>query len=278
MTRKIRKLAGELKANTGVDFSRYRVPEIMDRVASMASFVSYAVPTVVTPVLLLFAANVGACYYFAVYDGWHWFGVAWFFFAGLFVVVFAGFPLGAQLLGWRAFYDVSHLMGLSLDIGVQISADVARASDRKKPVPFLDVVRGVVSVIIVPSIDSFARGRFGWIAAPGMWAVENMLFYFTRYLAGAGEYVTGGEKPKQKRRRGPPPVSEQAAQALARTADTVHKNANVVSKEVSEFKDNAADILLRFVAPKALFPFRLLTYAGLFIHGPVLYFIYWLYH
>jgi len=164
----IRKINDGLLQKTGIDFSRYRNPELSDTIANALTFPLYFARSVFRPVGLFLAATI-----LAIVFADSGFYKTFLTFPGLILAIVNGFLLGLVLFVRRIRNDMDKVFSISADISLQVTRDIGALSSNLKAgtVEFpslLEIFQGVNAVIILPTVVRVLDRKiplFGGLAA-----------------------------------------------------------------------------------------------------------------
>ncbi len=144
-------LNADLLARTGIDFSRYRNPELAEAVANAVTFPVYLGRSLTRPVGWLLLAAVLA---FLLSD--NAFFKTLLVFPGIVLVVANGILLGLVLFVHRIGDDLKEVFRLSTDLSVQALKDIGAARSRLAgqggfPAT-LEIFQGLNAIVILPLV------------------------------------------------------------------------------------------------------------------------------
>ena len=174
MSPKLRQLMQEVQKETGIDFSKYRKAEFVDRFNHALSEVigtlrSFITPLSLLPLLLLIAG------YFLTREWMGWFGEILFVVLGLLGCVWMGVALGVLSFVAQTNQTLANTGDLALDVAESVSADVSSLSKQIEPHELPGVFKGVMYGVVVPSLEQLLRKRFGLFAGPLVGASEHSM-------------------------------------------------------------------------------------------------------
>jgi len=142
----------QLKRKTGIDFSRYRDPELVDAIGNAITFPLFLVKSLTRPVgfmllLLVLAILFTDSGYFRI----------WLTFPGVLLAIVNGLALGLVLFIRRIRNDMKKVFAISADLSLQVLKDIdsARNSLASNPGGFpsmLEIFQGVNANVIMPAI------------------------------------------------------------------------------------------------------------------------------
>jgi hypothetical protein len=142
----------QLKRKTGIDFSRYRDPELVEAISNAITFPLFLVKSLTRPVgFMLLLLIVGI----ALTDSGYF--KAWLTFPGLPLAIINGLALGLVLFIRRIRNDMKKVFAISADLSLQVLKDIesARNSLASNPAGFpslLEIFQGLNVHVILPVI------------------------------------------------------------------------------------------------------------------------------
>lgn len=142
----------QLKRKTGIDFSRYRDPELVDAIGNAITFPLFLVRSLTRPVgvmllLLLLAFVVTDSGYFKI----------WLTFPGILLAIANGITLGLVLFIRRIRNDMKKVFAISSDLSLQVLKDIdatrANLANNNGSFPsLLEIFQGVNANVILPVV------------------------------------------------------------------------------------------------------------------------------
>jgi len=142
----------ELKRKTGIDFSRYRDPELVDAIGNAITFPLFLVKSLTRPVglillLLVLGIALAESGYFK----------AWLTFPGIPLAIINGIALGLVLFIRRIRNDMKKVFAISANLSLQVLKDIesARSSLSSNPAGFpslLEIFQGLNVNVVLPVI------------------------------------------------------------------------------------------------------------------------------
>lgn len=147
----IERVNRELKARTGVDFSRYRDPELTEAIGNAMTFPLYLGRSLARPVGLLLLLTLLA---FVLTDNPYFRTLL--AFPGSLLIIVNGVLLGVVLFIHRIGADMRTVFDISTDLSVQALKDIGSARERlasagRFPGP-LEIFQGVNAIVILPIV------------------------------------------------------------------------------------------------------------------------------
>ncbi|MGA9573371.1 MAG: hypothetical protein WBS20_05430, partial [Lysobacterales bacterium] len=142
----------QLKQKTGIDFSRYRDPELVEAIGNAITFPLFLVRSLTRPVgfmllLLVLAILIANSGYFRI----------WLTFPGVLLAIINGIALGLVLLIRRIRNDMKKVFAISADLSLQVLRDIESARNNISSSPgsfpgMLEIFQGVNANVILPAI------------------------------------------------------------------------------------------------------------------------------
>ena len=194
MKRKLAKKLKELASSTGIDFLRYKSPELIGRVVQLISFPLYAAKTLFIPWVLILLAVV-AFWIFVPIPGT--FEKIIFAFLSAFALPVLGIPIGMTVLVRRVLEDVGGILGESMELAETVIKDQDQIVDSvSKNIDPGDVLKGVVFGAVIPSLSAALKKKMGFLAKLVSWPVNRVLFYAADLLGNTINTLFGEAKEK----------------------------------------------------------------------------------
>lgn len=183
MRRKIRREGKRLSRETGVDFKKYRDPELAEKIGDLIGFAGEASGILLRRYIVLLSIIIilSAWIYMR---GMNIIGVILFFCFGFLFSVCTGAALGMMKITEKGVRDSAGVLVMVLDFVKDVRKDTAAVKGKTgAEVPVSALVEGVSYGVFIPVVSKVVRGRLSLFAMPVNFVIENALFYFTRSLA-----------------------------------------------------------------------------------------------
>jgi len=142
----------QLKRKTGVDFSRYRDPELVETLGNAITFPLFLVKSLTRPVGLMFLLLILAM---VLTDSAYF--RAWLTFPGILLALINGIALGLVLFIRRIRNDMKKVFAISAELSLQVLKDIGSARRKLAGNPesfpsLLEIFQGVNTSIVLPVI------------------------------------------------------------------------------------------------------------------------------
>lgn len=176
MKQKIARLVREVTARSGLDFTKYQKPEMVERALGLIGFPQYAGLIVGLPplILLLIAAAVTLYLKLQVGD----FAALLAGVLGAYTAFSSGLSLGLRNLAKRLVHDISAIVDDAFEISILALRDRNRLRE-KLPSPG-DMLRGVTLIAFLPALMAGLKKRFGFFAFIFRWPLQRALYYLAK--------------------------------------------------------------------------------------------------
>ncbi len=176
MKQKIARLVREVAARSGLDFTKYQKPEMVQRALNLIGFPQYAGFIVFLPAfaLLLLAVALAIYLKFKVGD------LAALLAAGLgvYAAFSSGLSLGLRNLAKRLVHDISAIVDDAFEISILALRDRHRLREQL-PSPG-DMLRGVTLIAFLPALLDGLKKRFGFFAFVFRWPLQRALYHLAK--------------------------------------------------------------------------------------------------
>ena len=165
-----------------LDLSKYKSPELVDTLAGLISipkttFKVFLTVLVVAPLILVMDLVL------FLFSGISWAGWLGVLAYALTVGVVSGILVGLFLAIRAALGNLESLVLVVLDISRRVSEDYAQVSTGKIKMPGpTELIKQIVTVILVPSLEEAVARSFGLLAKPALWMYRGILGLATRYV------------------------------------------------------------------------------------------------
>ena len=193
---KLKTIGQDVKETTGIEFEKYRKPEIIDTLLETTAFltnpisvISVFLKNLVMVCAILNFALVAWCY---MNDVPFWI-VLIFFATGNLGFPVVGLSLGVMDVIKKLADDLIKTLQLAMDLNIEVMQDVSQLRTRPLP-PVSDLTKGVVLVVMYPSIRQIVLGKVGFIGKPFLWILEWILLTFTTVFDKVVEQSTPTEE------------------------------------------------------------------------------------
>ena len=204
MRRKVRKEAKRVENETGIDFSRYRNPEIAERIGELVDFTGQAGSLLLKYFSLLFIVTVGFGLWGYSQDSIGVLGLVLFLSASLILSICGAISLAAMRLVSNVVEDSAAIIVLMLDFLREVRDDLLTTSGKTSgdtsgiSVPSPNLLEGLSYFVFIPSLSYVVRRKLGWLAWPVNFLSETIMYYFTRFVAGAMKVIFKSPENKIK--------------------------------------------------------------------------------
>lgn len=198
MGKKIEREAERLEKETGIDFKKYRNPEIVEKISDLISFHSQATASLLGYTALFLVIIGGLCYWFHT-RGMGVVGIVLFLLVGIVFSLLEGPSLGLIKLTKKAVRDGMNVVVMMLDFVKKVRQDVLIVS-KKKPgaeISSANLVRGVSYVVFIPAVRQIVRAKLKLLAVPVNFFIGNSIFYLTKSLTAVMDKADNKDTEKQ---------------------------------------------------------------------------------
>ncbi len=191
MARKIVERGRQLIEKTGIDFEKYRSPELVERVGNLVGFVRGAKKILACYQLLFALIIIVLCIWFYT-RGMNIAGILFFFVIGILVSAATGTALGTVKLSGKVMEDSASVVGLLLDLVKQIRSDLSglRQKQAASGTALSDLLKGLSFMVVIPAVAELIQNHLRLLAKPVKFLAENTLFYLTQGLADGLDQAT----------------------------------------------------------------------------------------
>lgn len=259
------RISAEVTRKTGIDFEKYRSPEVIETLLETTSLITNPFSMLSTFVLSLLKV-------FAVLS---LILTAWCYASGapvyvvmlVFIVGYVGFPLigfsyGITDVMKKIVGDMVDTVHLALDQSKAAITDLAGLGARGKMPPVADLFKGILLVVLLPAIIQIINDRVGLFGKPFTFVIERMLVTFNAMFG--------------------PIVAKLLPSSWTMTADTDSTGPQTqemgpvkIAGALDKLKPHVEKLLVEKVLPKVRAPMRLLFYASSGITLLALVIVFW---
>ena len=215
-----------LKRKTGIDFSRYRDPELVDAIGNAITFPLFLVRSLTRPIgvillLLVLAIVITDSGYFKI----------WLTFPGSLLAIANGIALGLVLFIRRIRNDMKKVFAISADLSLQVLKDIntARVNLVSNPGGFpslLEIFQGVNANVILPAVKQTLDRKIPFFGKFIGGLTER---FFNAVSSRLGKRLKASEANEQPTLQASP---EEIAEWLKTTERLVHAARDQISKAV----------------------------------------------
>lgn len=241
MGNKIEQAAERLSRETGIDFKKYRKPELVEKISDLIGFTGQAGGIMFRRYAVLLVIVIGLCVWFYT-QKMSLAGIILFFVVGLLFTAAAGTALGTKKVTEKAIDDSAGVVTLMLDFVKEIKQDLFSLAKNKAgaKTAVSDLVKGVSYGVFIPTVKQIVREKLSILAKPVVFVIEHALFYFTKSIASVIDNSAGdaaGKKPEEKEAQTKEEDDkafvqsiDAARETVASLADSVNRKATIPSK------------------------------------------------
>ena len=181
--RNIERINQELLERTGVDFSRYRNPELIETIGNAIVFPRFLAQSLRLPAGLMLIMLAAA---FLLTDSGYFRGFL--LFPGVLLAILNGVLLGLVLFVYRIRGDMKKIFAISSDLTVQALQDVRSARLRlaNRPGHFpgmLEIFQGINATVVLPAVVGTLKGRIPLVGRLAARITERFFSVADRRLA-----------------------------------------------------------------------------------------------
>jgi len=179
--KKIEKINTEVIKKTGVDFEKYRLPEVIDTITETTDFISNPLSTVsilIRAMIKVFAVIIVLFVVFYQVSDVSWWGGLILLVIGVIEFPIVGFSLGLISVVKRLTDNIVDVLVLSLDLVKEVIYDASNLKTMDK-LPVSDLLKGVLFIVLLPIIKQIITEKVGILGKPILWLVERILYVFS---------------------------------------------------------------------------------------------------
>jgi hypothetical protein len=257
MTVKIDQIGKEIIQKTGIDFEKYRKPELISTIVDVSTFIINplaSVPIFLKSFVFTFITIICILAVITKTGDINMAVIILMFFIGLVGFPFIGSSIAVKRVGNKIIEDIKNALNIAMDISIEIIKDLKKMNLKRIP-PVTDIIRGVVFVVLIPSLETVITEKITFLGKPVSWIMEKTLFNFTKAFVGVVDKII----PEKKAVEGLDQALKQDIQKLQEMNPSEEsKMLNVIEKA----RDMIASLLLETVMPKILLPFTILFYGS----------------
>lgn len=230
--RRIEKINADLEERTGIDFSRYRDPELSEAIANAMTFPLYLGKALSRPVGILLLLAVTA---FVLTESA--FLKTLLVFPGVLLVFANGVLLGLVLFVGRIRTDMKKVFDISSNLCVQALKDISAARSRLRDggrfPSTLEIFQGLNAIVILPIVIETLKRRVPFAGGLGAWVTERFFTIADDRLAAA----------IGKRAPGPPSATQPRPAEVAGWLDSAEKAVHAVQANIAKVVDTVGRIV-----------------------------------
>lgn len=172
----------EIASRTGIDFTRYRDPILVEKIGNMLTIQVCAFKSISIPIVILFALHaIVAIYALTVSKIAVGVGIG---ILGVIPSIIVGLLVGLVLLMSTVKDNVQQILGLSLDTIKTIGSDInngvqSKLSDTQDKIinmpKLADLLQGVVFGVVLPSVRQIIVSKFNLLRRPLEYIFDTMI-------------------------------------------------------------------------------------------------------
>lgn len=195
MANKIEKTGEKISREAGIDFKKYRNPELTEKIGDLVGFTGRIHWVLLRYNGFLLVVLIALCAWFYTRQAMNIPGIVLFFLFGFLVCVLAGTALGTMRLAEIAAEDSTGVIVLLLQLVKDVRLDLSRLSQKegKGATPAADLTRGLSYLVIIPTVKKIVKNKLSILSGPVNFILGNTLYYFTGSLAAALDKEEPGE-------------------------------------------------------------------------------------
>jgi hypothetical protein len=183
MRKKIRREGERVCRETGIDFQKYRKPEMVEKIGDLIDIIGQVRGILLRRyMLLLLIITVLSAWFYT--RGMNIVGVVLFFAVGVLFSACAGTALCIIKVTEKGVKDSAAVTVMMLGFVKDVRVDLDTAAGKSAgEVPAPAVMEGVSYCVFIPIVSGVVREQLSLFAWPVNFVVENALFYLTQSLA-----------------------------------------------------------------------------------------------
>lgn len=255
MSKKTKQFGQEIIQKTGIDFEKYRKPELISTIIGVSIFIIN--PFASVPIFLkAFSITLTIIILFLVvlaeiHD------INTVVVILMSVVGIIGFPfisssIAIKHIGNKLIDDIKNALNIAMDLASEIIKDLKSMNLKRIP-PVADIIRGVVFVILIPSLETVITKKIAFVGKPVAWIMEKALFAFTTYFAAVVDKIAPDKKSVKE-------LDQALQQNIQKMQDMGDSEESKMLNIIEKARTMIASVLLEIVMPKILLPFSILFY------------------
>ena len=255
----------ELASRTGIDFTKYRDPVLVEKIGNMLTIQVCAFKSISIPIMVLFALHaIVAVYAFTVSKIAVGIGIG---LLGFIPSIIVGLLVGLVVLMSTVKDNVQQIFGLSLDtiktivsdINTGLQSKLIGTQDKIVNIPKLaDLLQGVVFGVVLPSVRQIIVSKFSLLRIPLEYifnsTIEASTNYAIAYINKASDIVPDKQSAIISK------IAEQTSTVIVQS-DSIHEKMIHYIDETSKFIDTR----IESIAAKVITPIKLVMIIGLLL-------------
>lgn len=263
MGKMIEKEAERLERETGIDFKKYRNPEIVEKISDLISFHSQATAFLLRYTAIFLVIIAALCYWFHT-RGMSVVGIVLFLLVGIVFSLLEGPSLGLIKLTKKAVSDGIGVVVMMLDFVKEVRQDVLNLTEKKPgaKISSANLVRGVSYIVFIPAVRQIVQAKMKLLSGPVNFFIGNSIFYLTKSLTAVMDKADSKDSGKKTVKAESPGDQEEPEESV----DKFNQLVDDAKKSVGPLADS--------VARKVAIPAKIVFNVTLFIGVPILLIIY----
>ncbi len=255
----------ELASRTGIDFTKYRDPVLVEKIGNMLTIQICAFKSISIPIMVLFALHaIVAAYAFTVSKIAVGIGIG---LLGVIPSIIVGLLVGLVVLMSTVKDNVQQIFGLSLDTIKAIVSDINNGfqsklngtQDKIVNIPKLaDLLQGVVFGVVLPSVRQIIVSKFSLLRIPLEYIFNSTIEASTNYAIAYINKISDIVPDKQSAIVYK--IAEKTSTVIVQS-DSIHEKMIHYIDETSKFIDTR----IESIAAKVITPIKLVMIIGLLL-------------
>jgi hypothetical protein len=266
MGKMIEKEAERLEQETGIDFKKYRNPEMVEKISDLIGFYRQTNAYMFRYTAILLIIIIALCFWFHTRE-MSSVGIALFLIAGTFFSLVEGISWGLMKLAKKAVTDGADVVTMMLDFLKEIKADIT-ALVKNKPtakIAISDMFRGISYDVFIPTVNQIIQEKLKLFAKPINFLIGNSIFYLTRSLSAVMDKAATENSKKETM----PVESEQEKGKQEENDKKIDQLIDEARAKIGPLADS--------VSRKVAIPAKIVFNVTLFIGVPILLIIYFIF-
>ncbi|UCH93002.1 MAG: hypothetical protein JSV88_22300 [Candidatus Aminicenantes bacterium] len=254
--------AERLEKETGIDFKKYRNPEMVKKISHLIGFYRQTNTLMMRYIIILLVIVVALCIWFHTRE-MSGVGIALFLIVGTFFSVAEGICWGLMKLAKNAVKEGADIVLMMLDFLKEIKTDLSTLAKNNPDakVTLSNLFRGISYEVFIPAVSQIIRDKLKFLAKPANFVIENTIFYLTKSLS------TAMDKAESKSTR------DKTAQAGSQEEQKDEKMDEVFNQLIDDAREKIGP-MVDSVGRKVALPAKITFNVTLFIGVPILLIIY----
>ncbi|NIM17783.1 MAG: hypothetical protein GTO45_37885 [Candidatus Aminicenantes bacterium] len=262
MNKKIEREAERLAQKTGIDFKKYRNPEIVKRISDLIGFHNQTTAFLLKYTGLFLIIIAVLCLWFHARE-MSIFGIVLFAIVGILFSVAEGVSLGLIKLVKKGVKDGADTVILMLDFVKEAKQDIYALIKNKRDTKIFvsNVLEGISYDVFIPTVNQIIREKLKLLAKPVNFIIENTIFLLTKSLSEAADKIAIKDS------------KDDTEQIGSQEAEEQEKAENKYDQFIDEARGKIGPIA-DSVSRKVAIPARIAFNIALFTGVPILLIIY----